>query len=67
MSDVVRDNDIGIVVPFSCPEMGFVELAECKSMWETMRNRARELYDMLYSWEKMEQRLYDIYDEMRNS
>lgn len=65
MSDVVRDNDIGIVVPFSCPKKGFVELTKRENEWGIMSLRAQELYERQYSWEKMERRLVDIYDEMR--
>ena len=67
MSEVVKKNDIGSVVPYSSPEKGFMELLERKADWEKMSEREKKLYDELYSWNTMSERLVKLYQDLKNS
>lgn len=62
MSEVVRQKDIGSVVPYSCPEKGFLELSRKRDVWKDMGDREKKLYDQVYSWKTMECRLIGLYD-----
>ena len=64
MSDIVEKYEIGAVVPFDKPELGFQILCSKKKDWDTISTKEKDLYKKEYSWEKMEKRLVSIYDEL---
>lgn len=67
MSEVVKKNDIGSVVPYSSPQKGFMELLERKVDWKKMGEREKKLYDELYSWNTMSERLVKLYQDLEHS
>ena len=67
MSEVVKKNDIGSVVPYFSPQKGFMELLERKADWKKMGEREKKLYDELYSWNTMSERLVKLYQDLEHS
>ena len=63
MSDVVVQNDIGVLIDFSKKgfEKGLKELIDRKQEWQAMSIRMQELYVERFSWKEMERRLIDLY------
>ena len=68
MSEVVKDNNIGVLIDYS--EEGFKEgidkLISEKADWASMSERMKKLYKDKYSWTEMEKRLIDLYAELSN-
>ncbi len=63
MSEVVKDNNIGVLIDYS--EEGFKEgvekLISEKADWTSMGERMKQLYRDKYSWTEMEKRLVELY------
>lgn len=63
MSDVVMENDIGVLIDYS--KEGFAKgiktLVNRQSEWHEITERMRSLYKEKYSWNEMEKRLVDLY------
>lgn len=63
MSQVVADNNIGVLIDYS--KEGFIkgieQLVDCRSQWETISKRMKQLYKERYSWDEMEKRLIKLY------
>lgn len=68
MTEVVKDNNIGVLIDYS--EEGFKEgidkLISEKADWASMSERMKKLYKDKYSWTEMEKRLINLYAELSN-
>ena len=68
MSQVVENNDIGVLIDYS--KEGFIcginKLIERKDEWNSMGNRMKDIYQNQYCWDEMENRLTQIYMELQN-
>lgn len=66
MSQVVRENDLGVLIEYS--KEGFIEginqLIQRKSDWKKMGKRMKDLYEKQYSWNEMEKRLLFLYQKL---
>lgn len=68
MSQVVEDNDIGVLIDYSKDGFaaGINKLIERKDEWPSMSQRMKTLYKEQYSWTEMERRLLGLYDSLCN-
>lgn len=67
MSDVVKNNNLGIVINnFTKDDLkdGIDTLISIKNEWENMGNRGKELYKNLYSWKMSEKELLKLYKNL---
>ena len=66
MSDVVRREDIGVLINYSERDFqrGLRELIDRKSEWARMSQTMRNVYNEQFSWETMETRLQDLYKKL---
>lgn len=66
MSEVVREEGIGVVIDFdkSSFSQALALLAEKKGDWQAMGVKMKKIYKDRYSWDKMEERLLDFYREI---
>jgi len=66
MSQVVEENNIGVLIEYS--EIGFLEginkLINEKHLWPTMEQKMKKLYNENYSWEEMRKRLLGLYERL---
>jgi len=66
MSQVVEENNIGVLIDYS--EIGFLEginkLINEKHLWPTMEQKMKKLYNENYSWEEMRKRLLGLYERL---
>lgn len=67
MSQIVEDNDIGVLIDYS--KEGFTDginrLIERKDEWSSMEERMKALYRDQYCWDEMERRLLNLYDKLK--
>ena len=66
MSNVLLENDIGVVVDFTKEgfESGVHELTTRKDEWTQMSKKMKEIYDRDYSWDVMSKRLINLYEDI---
>lgn len=66
MSQVVEENNIGVLIEYSKEGFikGIAQLIEKKPQWEAMGERMQKLYKKQYSWAEMEKRLLTLYQEL---
>lgn len=66
MSNVIQDNDIGVLIDYS--KDGFAEglnsLISKKETWSDMSKRMHDIYTKQYSWSRMKDRLVAFYSEI---
>lgn len=66
MSQVVKENDLGVLIDYS--KDGFLEginqLIKRKNDWEKMGKRMKDLYEKQYSWNEMEKKLLFLYQKL---
>lgn len=66
MSQIVEENDIGVLIEYS--EQGFIEgirtLVSRQNEWPYMKQRMRKLYNENFNWETMEERLVELYNSL---
>ena len=66
MSQIVKENDIGVLIEYS--KHGFSEgistLVSRQDEWQYMKKRMRKLYNEKYNWETMEARLVELYNSL---
>lgn len=66
MSQIVENNDIGVLIDYS--KEGFIcginKLIERKDEWNSMGNRMKEIYRNQYCWDEMENRLLKLYGKL---
>lgn len=67
MSQIVADNEIGVLIDYS--KEGFVRgvnrLIERKDQWDSIGNKMKALYRQQYCWDEMERRLIQIYAKLQ--
>lgn len=68
MSDVLEENDIGILIDYSKAgfENGLRRIIEKREKWIEMGVRMKKIYKEKYNWEIMECRLLNLYKEIAN-
>lgn len=66
MSEIVRDNNIGVLIDYSSDgfKEGLIKLISKKNEWKHMSSTMKNLYKEKYSWEVMEKRLIDLYENI---
>lgn len=64
MSEIVEREGIGVVVDFDKVDEGLIRIKDMKPQWDSLAQKARELYDNDYSWAEMEKRLIELYKEI---
>ena len=66
MSQIVSDNDLGVLIDYS--KDGFIrgidELISKRDLWQEMGNRMISLYKTNYNWSEMAKRLSNLYAEL---
>jgi glycosyltransferase involved in cell wall biosynthesis len=66
MSNVVEENEIGVLIEYS--KEGFVEglnnLIKRRDEWELMSRKMKDIYRRDYSWNEMERRLLELYNNI---
>lgn len=68
MSEVVQENDIGVLIDYS--KQGFTDginqLLTRKEEWPEIGKRMKAIYQNQYRWDEMERRLLQIYAELQD-
>ena len=68
MSQIVEDNDIGVLIDYS--KEGFIDgvnrLIDRKDDWASMGERMKAIYRNQYCWDEMERRLVQLYTELEH-
>lgn len=66
MSNVVKQNDIGVLIDYSQEGFGkgMLELVDRRDEWLDISNRMKNIYEDQYSWNEMERRLIDLYSNI---
>ena len=67
MSQIVADNEIGVLIDYSKEGFcaGINRLAAMKNEWDSIGDRMKALYRQQYCWDEMERRLIQIYAELQ--
>ena len=66
MSQIVEENDIGVLIDYSKEgfSRGMSELIKKKHEWPSMAIKMKNLYENQYCWEEMEKRLIELYADL---
>lgn len=66
MSNVVKKNDIGILINYSEESFvdGILRLMNKKGEWHVMGEKMKRIYEEKYSWNEMEKRLLALYEDL---
>ena len=66
MSDIVAENEIGVLIDYSKESFkaGVTELIKQEHKWNEMSVKMKEIYDTRFSWEEMKKRLVLFYKEI---
>lgn len=66
MSDVVEEQDLGVLIDYSEKSFseGLTKLLDRKNEWQIMGEKAKLIYKEKYNWDEMRNRLKDLYENL---
>jgi len=66
MSQIVEENDIGVLIEYSKEgfKQGLEKLMSKRDEWDTIGEHMKKIYSESYQWETMEKRLIELYSQL---